>query len=213
VANSIEEGLDSRNATAASSTPSRRRLLDIMWQYHSKHKHRAVPKYKEKVVRPAVNDWHRNFYFNTPASRHRRRRSAAYVALTAKDFDPVVRHNITMNTTINRLADRQTSRNYDKGKHNSERCYKQFDVIIHPRELRERTTRGQQLTSLRVFRVLPSSFSSSFSPLNNKVRALGRYSSEMGMEVATAQQLRSGDQREHSKQVKEGGGERGGGGV
>ena len=37
-----------------------------------------------------MSEWHRRFFFNAAHARHRRSRSAAYVALTAKEFDPTV---------------------------------------------------------------------------------------------------------------------------
>jgi cytochrome P450 len=50
-----------------------------------------VPVYKNKTVAPHVDAWGKMVFFNPPGARHTKRRSAAYVALTAKDFDPTVR--------------------------------------------------------------------------------------------------------------------------
>jgi len=68
----------------------RRRLDGIIWKYAPRSKHVHAPSYKNKTVAPHVDAWEKMVFFNPVASRHKKRRSAAYVALTAKDFDPTV---------------------------------------------------------------------------------------------------------------------------
>ena len=78
------------SADPGSDDPVRRRL-EVLFQFHPRKHKLASPKYKEKTVKPEVVAWTRNVYFNAPGARHKRRRSAAYVSLTAKDFDPTVK--------------------------------------------------------------------------------------------------------------------------
>jgi len=68
----------------------RRRLDGIIWKYAPRSKHLHAPSYKNKTVAPHVDAWEKMVFFNPAVSRHKKRRSAAYVALTAKDFDPTV---------------------------------------------------------------------------------------------------------------------------
>jgi hypothetical protein len=83
--------LEMNNTSTEVSNRKGHRRLDIMWEYHKKQRHRPVPKYKEKTTHSAISEWNRNIYYNPTSSRHKRRRSAAYVALTAREFDPTVR--------------------------------------------------------------------------------------------------------------------------
>jgi hypothetical protein len=67
------------------------RRLEVLFQYQPRKHTLASPKYKEKTVRPEVVAWDRNVFFNAPGARHKRRRSAAYVALAQKELDPAVK--------------------------------------------------------------------------------------------------------------------------
>ena len=82
---------DNTSFVASGQEGEHRRRLDGVIFYPQRKRHVHQTKYKEKTVRPVTDAWSLNVFFNPASSRHKRRRSAAYVALTARDFDPTVR--------------------------------------------------------------------------------------------------------------------------